>query len=42
MVIGPRSARLLELAGALGVADRLWQTGFVPDDRWAYTWAAPM
>jgi len=33
MVIGPRSTRLLELARASGVADRLRQTGFVPDEQ---------
>ncbi len=33
MVIGPQNPRVLETARAFGVADRLWQTGFVPDDR---------
>jgi glycosyltransferase involved in cell wall biosynthesis len=33
MVIGPQTPRVLETARAFGVADRLWQTGFVPDDQ---------
>ena len=31
MVIGPKTPRVLNLAHSLGVADRLWQTGFVAD-----------
>jgi glycosyltransferase involved in cell wall biosynthesis len=33
MVIGPQTPRVLETARSFGVADRLWQTGFVPDDQ---------
>ncbi len=32
MVIGPKHPRVSKLAVSLGVADRLLQTGFVPDD----------
>lgn len=32
MVIGPKHLRVSELAMSFGVADRLLQTGFVPDD----------
>ena len=32
MVIGPKHPRVSKLAMSLGVADRLLQTGFVPDD----------
>ncbi|HEM62615.1 MAG TPA: glycosyltransferase WbuB [Chloroflexi bacterium] len=31
MVVGPESPRVLTLAQSFGVADRLWQTGWVPD-----------
>ena len=33
MVIGKHNPQVLDLAGAYGVADRLWQTGFIPDDQ---------
>ena len=33
MVIGRRSDRVHEMAQSFGVANRLWQTGFIPDDR---------
>jgi glycosyltransferase involved in cell wall biosynthesis len=32
MVIGSKNAAVLEQARTYGVADRLWQTGFVPDN----------
>lgn len=32
MVIGPRNQRVLNQAQAFGIADRLWQTDFVPDE----------
>lgn len=32
MVIGPKSQRVLQQAQFFGVADRLWQTDFVPDE----------
>jgi glycosyltransferase involved in cell wall biosynthesis len=31
MVVGPKSPRVLTLAQSFGIADRLWQTGWVPD-----------
>jgi glycosyltransferase involved in cell wall biosynthesis len=33
MVIGEHNPQVLDLAGSLGVADRLWQAGFIPDDQ---------
>ena len=33
MVIGKHNPQVLDLAGAYGIADRLWQTGFIPDDQ---------
>jgi glycosyltransferase involved in cell wall biosynthesis len=33
MVIGHQSQAVRDLARSCGVADRLWQTGFVPDDQ---------
>lgn len=32
MVIGPKNQRVLNQAQAFGIADRLWQTDFVPDE----------
>lgn len=32
MVIGPKNRRVLNQAQAFGIADRLWQTDFVPDE----------
>jgi glycosyltransferase involved in cell wall biosynthesis len=32
MVIGPRNPRVLTQAQSFGIADRLWQTDFVPDE----------
>jgi glycosyltransferase involved in cell wall biosynthesis len=33
MIIGPQTPRVLDTARSFGVADRVWQTGFVPDDQ---------
>jgi glycosyltransferase involved in cell wall biosynthesis len=33
MVIGPKNQRVLQQAQEFGIADRLWQTDFVPDDQ---------
>jgi glycosyltransferase involved in cell wall biosynthesis len=33
MVIGGKTPRVFELAQSFSVADRLWQTGFVPDEQ---------
>lgn len=33
MVIGKYNPQVLDLAGSYGVADRLWQAGFIPDDQ---------
>lgn len=33
MVIGRKQAKVLEMAHSFGLADRLWQTDFVPDDQ---------
>jgi glycosyltransferase involved in cell wall biosynthesis len=33
MVVGPENARVMGQARACGLADRLWQTGFVPEHR---------
>jgi len=32
MVIGPKNSRVLTQAQSFGIADRLWQTDFVPDE----------
>jgi len=32
MVIGPRNPRVLDQARTFGIADRLWQTDFIPDE----------
>jgi glycosyltransferase involved in cell wall biosynthesis len=36
MVIGQTNARVLDLASSFGIAGRLWQPGFVPDDLVSY------
>ena len=36
MVIGGKAPRVLDLAHSFGIAGRLWQTGFVPDDQVSY------
>ncbi len=36
MVIGHKNPKVLDQARAFGVADRLWQTGFAPDDEVSY------
>lgn len=36
MVIGEKNPAVLAQAQSLGVADRLWQTGFVPDEQVSY------
>ena len=33
MVIGKHNPQVLDLAGVYGIADRLWQAGFIPDDQ---------